>query len=137
MPPPFFWPTTPIPGNIFWCHFPYVETPHRPGPKARPALIRRMKRSGREIWVDVSYGTSRTYTLHDRPAEPALMICNWTEMLHTGLPRPTVFFLGRTLELPWTSDYFTCRRATNGVMEGPVIGHLGPLSKSALPYPVN
>lgn len=68
------------------------------------------------LLVEVAYGTSST----DYETGAWFAISNLAEMNHAGLYRPTRFDLGRTLKLPWTTEYFEVR--PDGV--GPTIGRL-------------
>lgn len=98
------WPE-PAAGDIVWCHFPDHINPR---PKPRPGLILLTSLdSAGLVFVRVAYGTSqktdRLYAgefriaKHEHPAAYAA----------AGLSFDTKFNLGKVLELPFNSDYFS------------------------------
>ena len=117
----------PAPLDIVWCRFPIVEDPKNPGPKPRPALVRRvLRRADGATYLEVSYGTSNParYSDHD------LWIHNLAEMFDMGLPQATIFQLDRTVTVPWASEWFTTREDGSG----PVIGALTPKYREYLKH---
>lgn len=107
----------PEPLNIVWCWFPLAEAPKRPGPKHRPALVRSIKLSPDRTMaaVEVTFGTTKIRLL-DRPFD--LHIQNSAALDHAGLPSVTRFDLGRTIWLPWASEYFTPRSGYSSPVSG-------------------
>jgi hypothetical protein len=95
----------PTAGEIVWCHFP--DDIH-PRPKPRPALILVVfDDDGPQFMVRVAYGTSqRTTTLH-RGELAILRDCNPAAYVAAGLSFDTKFDLGKTLDLPYTNEWFT------------------------------
>lgn len=109
----------PQPLDIVWCNFPERENPKRPGPKSRPALVRRWIESDQGlIYVEVAYGTTRENPLS---APYDLHIQNSGEIDKCGLLRHTCFILDRMAMLPWAPEYF-CVRKDDGA--GPIVGRL-------------
>ncbi len=110
--------------DIVWCHFPLVEDPDDPAPKARPALVRRVLRKDGNTFVEVAYGTSNAR----RYSEQDLWIANYNDMREAGLPQATIFILDRTVILPWSEEWFSKRPDVSG----PVVGHLSDQSQEYL-----
>ena len=97
------WPE-PAAGDIVWCHFP--DGVH-PRPKPRPALILTVFGERAPFTVTVAYGTSqRTTQLHrgefviQRTANPATFSM-------TNLSFDTEFDVRRSVDLPYTSEWFS------------------------------
>ena len=114
---------------VVWCHFPLVETPETPPPKARPALVRRKLRKNDKIALEVTYGTSNP----ERYSGRDLYIANLNDMIDAGLAQATLFLLGRTIILPWAEEWFSKRHDGTG----PVIGHLNSHSRGHLHHILN
>ena len=110
--------------DIVWCRFPRIEDRNNPGPKPRPALVRKVLNKGGNFYVEVAFGTSnpKRYSDHD------LFIGNLAAMNDFGLPQATIFLLDRTAVLPWAKEWFTKMDGDRG----PVIGHLNELYKGYL-----
>ena len=99
-----WWPE-PTAGDIVWCHFP--DDIH-PRAKPCPALtLAVFDDDAPEYSVQVVYGTSqRTTTLHS--GEFAILRINDAAAYETaGLSYDTKFDLRQTLDLPYSSDWFT------------------------------
>jgi hypothetical protein len=97
------WPE-PQAGDILWCRFPADEA-LQPGPKPRPALLVKVLQSSRGLMALVAYGTSqKTETLY--PGELLIPKTNDAAWRLSGLKYPTKFDLGRTVRLPYDSDWF-------------------------------
>jgi hypothetical protein len=117
-----WWPE-PIAGEIVWCHFPDNITPR---PKPRPALILVTREDEEErIFVNVAYGTSqKTHRLF----KGEFLISQATHpaaYTSAGLSFDTKFDLGKTIDLPFNSDYFSVPpRAPHGQI--PKLGILHP-----------
>lgn len=117
-----WWPE-PIAGEIVWCHFPDSINPT---PKPRPALILSTKVDDEEnIFVSVAYGTSKKtdqlysgeflISLSGHPAAYA----------SAGLSFDTKFDLGKAIELPFNSNFFSVPpKAPHGQI--PKLGILHP-----------
>jgi hypothetical protein len=94
----------PTAGEIVWCHFPDDINPR---PKPRPALILVVfDDDAPQFTVRVAYVTSqRTTTLHQgefailRDRSPAAFEA-------AGLSYDTKFDLGKSLDLPYTTEWF-------------------------------
>lgn len=99
------WWTEPAAGEIVWCHFPDNITPR---PKPRPALILVVfDDDAPRFHVQVVYGTSqRTTTLH-RGEFSILRSSNPKAYETAGLSYDTKFDLKQTIELPYTSEWFS------------------------------
>lgn len=118
--------TLPLPGDVIWCNFPLRELPGKPGPKARPSLVRGVGRSldGLRGLVEASFGTSK---IIGNPPD-SLIISDAAELAACGLARPTCFHLDQTVVLPWSEDYFAREPLSSKL----VIGHLPPSAKIRL-----
>lgn len=119
--------TIPTSLDVVWCRFPQDEYPDAPGPKERPALVRAVGLYDKQTKaaVEVTYGTSKIVNgLHDLE----LQICNCEDMAASGLYQATVFVLGRTITLPWASEYFVAREG----YKTPIVGHLPQTAVSQL-----
>ncbi len=99
------WWAEPTAGEIVWCHFPDDINPR---PKPRPALILAVfDDDAPQFTVRVAYGTSqRTTTLH-RGEFAILRDRNPAAYEAAGLSYDTKFDLRQTLDLPYTTEWFT------------------------------
>lgn len=115
--------TIPKPLSIVWCKFPLEESPKKPGPKSRPALVRLIMTSKckTKAAVEVTYGTSR---IREAEFPYDLVIQNFASIEACGLPRATRFQLDKTILLPWNDTFFECRDG----FKTPVIGQLDQLA---------
>lgn len=117
------WWGEPTAGDILWCHFPDVVNPH---PKARPALVLAVfDDDAPQFHVHVAYGTSqRTNTLY-RGEFAILRDRNQAAFDAAGLSFDTKFDLGKTLDLPFDTDWFSVPPAApHG--QNPKLGTLHP-----------
>lgn len=97
--------TVPAPTSIVWCRFPYVEEVDRPGPKSRPAIVKRASADqDNNPWVHVAYGTSKAVF---RSGMNHFIVANMADMDACGLYCATRFRLDRVALLPWASEFFT------------------------------
>ena len=103
------------PGTVLSCLFPLDETPHVPGPKARPALVLAV-RSARIVEVFVAYGTGKR---GGRDNRVYLNVTDAESQRRSGLNRPTHFCLLRLRRLPLTQEFFAFSSDHT-----PVLGHL-------------
>ena len=110
--------------DIVWCRFPLVEDPDNPGPKPRPALVRRVLNKNDNIYIEISFGTSNTRRYSDKD----LYIANLSNMIDAGLPQATIFQLERTVIIPWAEEW--CFEREDGT--GPVVGHLNQICQEYL-----
>ncbi len=99
------WWAEPTAGEIVWCHFP--DDIH-PRPKPRPALILAVfDDDAPHFTVRVADGTSqRTTTLH-RGGFSILRERNPAAYAAAGLSYDTKFDLGRLLDLPYSTEWFS------------------------------
>ena len=99
------WWAEPTAGEIVWCHFPDDINPR---PKPRPALILVVfDDDAPQFTVRVACGTSqRTTTLH-RGEFAILHDRNPAAYEAAGLSYDTKFDLGKTVDLPYTNEWFT------------------------------
>lgn len=99
------WWGEPTAGEIVWCHFPDHIHPH---PKPRPALILAVfDDDAPHFEVRAAYGTSqRTTTLH-RGEFAILRGRNPAACETAGLSYDTSFDLKQTVDLPYTSEWFS------------------------------
>ena len=119
---PVWW-TEPSAGEIVWCHFPDNITPR---PKPRPAVILIVfDDEAPRFHVQVAYGTSqRTTTLH-RGEFSILRASNPNAYETAGLSYDTKFDLKQTIELPYTTEWFSVPAAApHG--QTPKLGTLHP-----------
>jgi hypothetical protein len=119
--------TLPRPGDVVWCRFPFREMPGKPGPKARPAIVRAVfldRRTSRSS-VEVAFGTSKRT---DRLYRGEFSIASPSGMRAAGLDLPTKFDLARTVRLPWTREFFTAKPGRNRL----ILGSLHPSDTIAL-----
>lgn len=110
--------------DIVWCHFPIVEQPDHPGPKPRPALVRRVFNKEGRVYLEVCYGTSNLSKYSNRD----LYVANLNDMIEAGLYQATVFHLDRTVTLPWSKEWFTTQKDGRG----PIVGSLSARSREYL-----
>jgi hypothetical protein len=99
------WWAEPTAGEMVWCHFPDDVHPRL---KPRPALILAVfDDDAPPFTVQVAYGTSqRTTTLH-RGEFSILRDHNRTAYEAAGLSYDTKFDLKQTLDLPYTTQWFS------------------------------
>lgn len=98
--------TAPAPYDIVWCRFPYVEEPDTPAEVSHPGLIRQAFADNEgNPWVRVVYGTSVDPL---RRGVEYFTVAKLSELDACNLKCATRFCLGRTMELPWSREYFTC-----------------------------
>jgi hypothetical protein len=99
------WWGEPVAGDIVWCHFPDGITPMA---KPRPVLIVAVyDDDDPQFYVKAAYGTSqRTSTLF-RGDFAILRQCNAIAYETAGLSHDTKFDLGRLLDLPYSSEWFS------------------------------
>ena len=123
-----WWPE-PTAGDIVWCHFP--DNIH-PRPKPRPALVLVVfDDAAPQFEVRVAYGTGqRTTTLH-RGEFAILRDRNPAAYEAAGLSYDTKFDLTQTLDLPYTTAWFSVPPAApHG--QSPKLGTLHPTLVRAL-----
>ena len=99
------WWAEPSAGDIVWCHFPDHINPR---PKPRPALILTVfDDDALQFHVRVAYGTSqRTTTLH-RGEFAILGLRNPVAYQTGGLSYDTKFDLKQSIDLPYTTEWFS------------------------------
>lgn len=108
----------PAPYDIVWCRFPHEPDLGKPGPYARPALVRNAAtQSDGTGEVEVVYGTTNL-KLGKRRFD--FVVSKATEMDACGLYRATRFDLDQIVWLPWTTDWFEILPEYNS----PIIGTL-------------
>lgn len=119
--------SAPAPLDLVWCRFPLNEDPNNPGPKNRPALVRSLifNKGHTRALLDVTYGTTKLRH-SENPFD--LIISNLASIDACGLPAATRFALGRTIIVPWCSEFFQAREGYNS----PRIGSLDTQSKMQL-----
>lgn len=85
--------------DIVWCRFPTHDSPSKPGPKPRPALVRSVfiNKDHTKAQVEVTYGSSKLKT-DTRLLD--LILQNATDLAEMGLPQATRFDLDLTVRLP-------------------------------------
>lgn len=94
----------PRPGDIVWCRFPQ-DLATRPGPKPRPALVLAVGDIKGVTAVEVAFGTSqKTSRLY--AAEFLIGPDDGDAFRTAGLSYPTKFDLLKSLELPYTPEWF-------------------------------
>ena len=92
-------------GEIVWCHFPDKITPR---PKARPALILAVfDDDAPQFTVRVAYATSQRATTLFRGEFSVLRERNPAAFDAAGLSYDTKFDLKQTLDLPYTTEWFS------------------------------
>ena len=103
--PGIVWWPEPSVGDIVWCHFPHLPG-LLPGPKPRPALaIKVFDDHAPHFFVLVAYGTSKNIR-PSRAGEFAITSQEDSAYRLAGLSFDTKFDFNRTVELPYSSDYF-------------------------------
>ena len=117
------WWCEPIAGEIVWCHLPDHITQR---PKTRPALILVVFDDDvPHFEVRVAYGTSqRTTTLH-RGEFSILRDRNRAAYEAAGLSYDTKFDLKQTIDLPYTTEWFSVPPAAPH-WQTPKLGTLHP-----------
>ena len=105
-------------GAVVSCRFPLVETPNKPGPTARPALIVRVffDHTDNRWKAIVAYGTSQS-TRSNTGFE--IRVGAPDALQQAGLHRRTRFVLSRMRILPLDDEFFSFGQ--NGT---PVMGYL-------------
>ena len=115
--------TVPPVASIVWCAFPEGLASDRPGPKARPGLIFKVRQAfdppDNRFRVLVAYGTSNLKS-NRRPMD--FFITNFATRLMCDLPQGTRFDLDQVLWLPWARPFFLPREDNPG--GSPVISTL-------------
>ncbi|MDB5822539.1 MAG: hypothetical protein JWR21_1243 [Herminiimonas sp.] len=125
---PVWWAEPPA-GDIAWCHFPDNINPH---PKPRPALILVVfDDDAPQFRVRVAYGTSQRTTALHRAEFSILRLRNPAAYEAAGLSYDTKFNLGQTVDLPYTTEWFSVPPAApHG--QSPKLGTLHPSLVPAL-----
>lgn len=99
------WWGEPTAGEIVWCHFPDCINPR---PKPRPALILVVfDDDAPQFEVRVTYGTSQRTTTLYRGEFAILRERNRAAYAAAGLSYDTKFDLKRSVDLPYTSEWFS------------------------------
>ena len=123
-----YYPTHTMPAmlDVVWTCFPQDEAPAKPGPKSRPALVRRvcLYRKHTIVAVEVTYGTSKLDKVHMLD----LQIGNTEELDAAGCWQSTGFRLDKTKMLPWCTEFFPIPDGK----KTPVIGQLHPRTVAQL-----
>lgn len=114
----------PPPGSIVACWFPYHETPTKPGPDLRPALIvgRRvddLAPLNSPMLVFVVYGTGQRTTDQNAKLGPYEMCVDPSEYSGTGLEKETLFDFQRIVPLFYDRTWFEAW----GGRANPRLGH--------------
>jgi hypothetical protein len=105
-----------------------VEEDEKPGPKPRPALVKRASADqDGNPWLHIAYGTTQQIK---RGGWENFAIANLAEMDFCGLYFPTRFVLNRIAVVPWAEEFFS---DAPGRMS-PVLGRLSPHLSSLLAY---
>ncbi len=95
----------PTAGDIVWCHFPDNINPR---PKPRPALILAVfDDDAPRFEVRVAYGTSRRTTMLHRGEFAILRERNAAAFAAAGLSYDTKFDLKQSIDLPYTTAWFS------------------------------
>ena len=117
------WWAEPTAGEIVWCHFPDNVSPR---PKPRPALILAVfDDAAPQFDVRVAYGTSKRTTTLQRGEFAILRDRNLAVFEAAGLSFDTKFDLKQTLDLPYTTEWFSVPAAApHG--QTPKLGTLHP-----------
>lgn len=121
--------TPPEPGDIVWCHFPYMPS-RNPGPKPRPALVCDVTKRDDGISVTVAYGTSQGLQRLFNGEFAVTKQANQAAYICAGLSFDTKFDLRQLIELPWTEEYFGVPRLAHE--QHPKLGSLHPSMLRAL-----
>ena len=99
------WWGEPTAGEIVWCHFPDNVNPR---PKPRPALILVVfDDDAPQFHVRVAYGTSQKTTALRRGEFAILREQNRAAYDAAGLSYNTKFDLGKALDLPFSTEWFS------------------------------
>ena len=81
-----------------------MEDAEKPGPKARPALVKRASADQHgNPWVHVAYGTTKEVS---KLGVENFIVSNMAEMDTCGLWCATRFRLDRVAILPWADEFF-------------------------------
>ncbi len=117
------WWAEPTAGEMVWCHFP--DDIH-PRPKPRPALVLAVfDDDAPQFTVRVAYGTSQRTTALHRGEFAVLRAGNLVAFAAAGLSHDTKFDLKQTLDLPYTTEWFSVPPAApHG--QTPKLGSLHP-----------
>ena len=123
------WWAEPTAGDIVWCHFPDNISPH---PKPRVALILVVfDDEAPRFEVRVAYGTSQRATTLYRGEFSILRSRNPVAYQAAGLSYDTKFDLKQTVDLPYTTEWFSVPPAApHG--QSPNLGTLHPSLVRAL-----
>lgn len=119
--------TLPRPGDVVWCRFPFREMPGKPGAKPRPAIVRAVfldRRTSRSS-VEVAFGTSKKT---DKLYKGEFLVATPSGRRAAGLDLATKFDLGRTVRIPWATQFFTVRPGADSL----IVGSLHPTDVMAL-----
>lgn len=117
----FWWPE-PAAGDIVWCHFPDDIHPH---PKPRPALVLTVfDDDAPEFRVQVAYGTSQKTTSLHRGEFAIFQAKNTIAYKTARLSYDTKFNLTQTVELPFSTDWFSV--PPGSLTQDPELGMLHP-----------
>lgn len=117
------WWGEPTAGEIVWCHFPDDLAPRA---KPRPALILTVfDDDAPQFTVRVAYGTSQRTTALHRGEFSILRDGNPAAYAAAGLSYDTKFDLRHTVDLPYTTEWFSVPPAApHG--QTPLLGSLHP-----------
>lgn len=123
------WWREPVAGDIVWCHFPGNIKPRA---KPRPALILAVfDDNAPQFDVRVVYGTSQRTTTLYRGEFAILRERNAAAFEAAGLSYDTKFDLKQSLDLPYTTNWFSVPPAApHG--QSPKLGVLHPALMRAL-----
>lgn len=122
------WWIEPAAGDIVWCHFPDNITAH---PKARPAIIVTVfDDHAPEFTVEVAYGTSQKTTSLHRGEFGIYQVQNASAYKSAGLSYDTKFNLRQTVELPYSTQWFSV--PPGSLTQEPKLGILHPSLMRAL-----
>ncbi len=117
------WWAEPTAGEIVWCHFPDSINPR---PKPRPALVLAVfDDDDPQFHVRVAYGTSQRTMALRRGEFSILRARNPAAYEAAGLGYDTKFDLKQSVDLPYTTEWFSVPPAApNG--QTPKLGTLHP-----------
>lgn len=96
---------TPAPGDIVWCHFPFLPATD-PGPKPRPALVVGVRVFEDGVAIKVAYGTTQRMNLLRAGEFLISKDKHQVAFKQAGLAFDTKFDLNKVTELPWSERYF-------------------------------
>ena len=123
------WWGEPTAGDIVWCHFPQGISPR---PKPRPALILAVfDDTAPQFEVRVVYGTSQRTTMLYRGEFSILRDRNAAAFDAAGLSYDTKFDLKQSIDLPYTTEWFSVPPAAPRG-QSPKLGVLHPSLVRAL-----